>query len=86
MIYQYKVLGLRKMDFNTDAGEHVTGLQLWVQTASADPAWIGGREVFKVWLAADAPLYAVALGLRPGMDITGDCDRKGRPLSIEICG
>lgn len=84
MIYQYKVLGIKKMDFVSN-GEVVKGLQMWVTSPSADPNWITGNEVFKVWVPLGAPLYDRVATLRAGMQITGDCDRKGRPLSIEIC-
>lgn len=82
MNYTYKVLGIKRLDFINDAGTHVNGYQLWVCAATADPSWIGGLEVFKCWIPFENPLFGTVGQLRTGDDITGECDRHGRPISI----
>lgn len=82
MNYKYKVLGIKRLDFTNDEGTHVNGYQLFVCSQTSDPNWLGGIEVFKVWIPFDSSLAAAVAQLRTGDEITGECDRKGRPLSI----
>lgn len=82
MNYKYKVLGVRLLDFCNDQGEKIHGYQLWVCGQTSDRSWLGGIEVFKVWIAIDSPMAAQVAQLRTGDQITGECDRRGRPISI----
>lgn len=83
MNYHYKVLGVKRLDFVApDTGERIDGCNLWVAAPTADAGWIGGIEVFKVWAANGTPLFTQYMNLRSGDEITGDCDRKGRPISV----
>lgn len=82
MNYMYKVLGVKRLDFVNDEGTPVNGYQLWVCAQTSDPSWLGGIEVFKVWIPYESPLSAAVAQLRTGDQISGECDRKGRPLSI----
>lgn len=82
MNYKYKVLGIKRLDFTNDEGTHVNGYQLWVLSGTSDPNWLGGYEVFKVWIPFDSPLAAAVAQLRTGDEIHGECDRRGRPISI----
>lgn len=84
MNYKYKVLGVKLLDFHNDQGEHIHGYQVWCCAPTASTDWVNGVEVFKVWIKFESPLAAIAAGLKFGCDITGDCDRKGRPISIEV--
>ena len=82
MNYKYKVLGVKLLDFIYDEATHVHGYQLWVCSPTSDSAWLGGIEVFKIWIAYDSPLAGAVVQLRTGDNITGECDRKGRPITI----
>lgn len=82
MNYKYKVLGINRLDFVTDDGNRINGAQLWVCAPTSSPNWIGGIEVFKIWVDAGHRLYDTILQLRTGDTIFGECDRKGRPISL----
>ena len=82
MNYKYKVLGINRLDFVTEEGQRVNGAQLWVCAPTSSSNWVGGIEVFKVWIDVSHQLFDTILQLRTGDTITGECDRKGRPLSV----
>lgn len=82
MNYKYKVLGVKRLDFVNSDGARVNGCQLWLLANTADESWLGGMEVFKVWIGFGAPLFDIVCQLRTGDEISGECDRKGRPLTI----
>lgn len=82
MNYHYKVLGVKRLDFTTDSGDRINGCQLWVLAPTSDSAWLGGMEVFKLWSEFGSALFDQVCALRTGDEISGECDRKGRPLTI----
>lgn len=82
MNYKYKVLGINRLDFVTDDGNRINGAQLWVCAPTSAGNWVGGLEVFKLWIDAGNPLMPEVMALRHGDTISGECDRKGRPISI----
>lgn len=82
MNYKYKVLGINRLDFVTEEGQRVNGAQLWVCAPTSSASWVGGIEVFKIWIDVSNPMLDTILQLRTGDTIHGECDRKGRPLSI----
>ena len=84
MNYKYKVLGVNRIDFNTPEGEHINGVRLWVCAPTADPAWLNGVEVFKLWFPFGSPMFDQVCNLKFAVEITGECDRKGRPLNISV--
>lgn len=84
MSYNYQVLGVKRVDFfKADKGEKIDGCQLWVSARTSETNWVGGYEVFKVWAENGTPLFDQFMSLRPGDKITGECDRKGRPLDVK---
>lgn len=83
MNYLYKVLGVKRLNFTNDQGTIVDGVQLWLCAPTSNISWLGGMEVFKVWIDVDSPLFDTACSLRHGDEITGDCDRRGKPISIQ---
>ena len=81
---EFKVLGLRWLDFKTDDGSIVRGHQLWCLGATVDPSWKTGYEVVKLWFPEGHPLISTVVSLKTSDSIRVRFNRRGKPDLIEL--
>ena len=81
---EFKVLGIRHLDFVADDGKAVKGYQLWVLGETVDPAWLTGYETVKLWFPEGHALAPVCCSLKTGDMINVRFNRRGKPDAIEL--
>ena len=83
MMYRFRVLTVRDLDFTDDHDKRIKGMQIWVIGETTDIAW-NGYEIVKIWIPDGHQLASVASILKHDDEIEVSYDRRGKPTDIQL--